>query len=153
MAATILNRTPLASISFKDGNGDHIRVYYQDEAGNIRETFYDDGNGWALREKDIVGVGRLNTGIAATVWNNGTQVSSVDSSYCLNRLLTLYFRFAFTSSTRVVNLLRLVIIRLECNVTTKRIFSVATKVVEPDLGLTDTCRVPISLEQIRRRSQ
>ena len=76
MAPVILNRTPLASIVFKDGNGTHIRVYYQDEDGNIRETFYDDGNGWALREGDIVGVGRLNTGIAATVWNNGTQVPS-----------------------------------------------------------------------------
>ena len=76
---TVLNRTNIASVIFTDGNGVYIRVYYQDREGNIRETFYDQGSGWALRELDIVGVGRLNTGIAVTTWNQGTQVSD---SWC-----------------------------------------------------------------------
>ena len=72
---SVLNRTNIASITFTDDNGVHIRVYYQDNDGNIRETFYDQQSGWALRELDIIGVGRLNTGIAATTWNRGSQVS------------------------------------------------------------------------------
>jgi hypothetical protein len=72
--APILNRSNLATIGFVDGNGDHIRVYYQDAEGYIRETFYEGGRGWARRDKDVVGKGKLNTGIAAITWANGTQV-------------------------------------------------------------------------------
>ncbi|KAI1460350.1 hypothetical protein F4805DRAFT_454774 [Annulohypoxylon moriforme] len=72
--APILNRSPLAAICFEDANGAHIRVYYQDVDGNIRETFYDDGQGWNTRQKDVVGKGKLNTGIAATSWNQGTEI-------------------------------------------------------------------------------
>ncbi|KAK3293090.1 uncharacterized protein B0H64DRAFT_205901 [Chaetomium fimeti] len=72
--APILNRSNLAAIGFADGNGDHIRVYYQDVEGYIRETFYDNGIGWARRDGDVVGKGKLDTGIAATTWANGTQI-------------------------------------------------------------------------------
>jgi len=72
--APILDQTPLAALSFQDGNGLHIRVYYQDVEGNIRETFFDDANGWQRRPEDIVGRGKLNTGIAAISWDNGTQI-------------------------------------------------------------------------------
>jgi hypothetical protein len=73
--APILSRSPLAAISFKDGNGQHIRVYYQDTQGYIKESFYDTGRGWHTRSEDVVGKAKLNSGIAAVVWNNGTQVS------------------------------------------------------------------------------
>lgn len=72
--APILTRTPLASISFQDNGGSHIRVYYQDTSGNIRETFYDDNRGWQERPENVIGRGKLNTGIAVTQWANGTQV-------------------------------------------------------------------------------
>lgn len=72
--APILNRSNLAAISFADGNGDHIRIYYQDAEGYIRETFYDNGRGWARRDGDVIGKGKLNTGIAATTWDKGTQI-------------------------------------------------------------------------------
>ncbi|EAQ84487.1 predicted protein [Chaetomium globosum CBS 148.51] len=71
--APILNRSNLGAIAFADGNGDHIRIYYQDAEGYIRETFYDNGNGWAQRPEDVIGKGKLNTGIAAIAWANGTQ--------------------------------------------------------------------------------
>ncbi|KAH6854052.1 hypothetical protein B0I37DRAFT_349422 [Chaetomium sp. MPI-CAGE-AT-0009] len=72
--APILNRSNLAAIGFQDGNGDHIRVYYQDAEGYIRETFYDSGSGWVRRNEDVIGKGKLNTGIAAITWANGTQI-------------------------------------------------------------------------------
>ncbi|KAH6617482.1 hypothetical protein F5144DRAFT_551927 [Chaetomium tenue] len=72
--APILNRSNLAAVSFADGNGDHFRVYYQDAEGYIRETFYDSHNGWAQRDDDFVGKGKLNTGIAAITWDEGTEI-------------------------------------------------------------------------------
>jgi hypothetical protein len=73
--APILTRTPLAAISFRTDDGaDHVRVYYQDREGNIRETFYDGGSGWNRRDKDIVGKAKLNSGIAAVCWDKGTQI-------------------------------------------------------------------------------
>jgi hypothetical protein len=72
--APILNRSNLAAIGFADGNGDHIRIYYQDAEGYIREAFYDNGQGWARRDGDVIGKGKLNTGIAAITWDKGTQV-------------------------------------------------------------------------------
>ena len=70
----VLSRTPIAAIQFKAFSGVHKRVYYQDDVGNIRETCYDEDRGWFIPDADIVGVGRLNTGIAAVTWGNGTQV-------------------------------------------------------------------------------
>jgi len=72
--APILNQTPLAALSFEDRDGLHISVYYQDTEGNIRETFFNKARGWHKRPKDIVGNGKLNTGIAAISWDNGTQI-------------------------------------------------------------------------------
>ncbi|KAI5784858.1 hypothetical protein FPQ18DRAFT_352624 [Pyronema domesticum] len=72
--APLLNRSPLAALSFSDGNGVHIRVYHQATDGSIKETFYDDNNGWGLRSADVVGQAKLNTGIAACAWANGTQI-------------------------------------------------------------------------------
>ncbi|KAL2891956.1 Fucose-specific lectin [Ceratocystis lukuohia] len=72
--APILNRTPLAAISYQDDNGDHIRVFYQDMDGYIRQSFYDTGKGWNERKNDIVGKAKLNTGIAAITWNNGKEI-------------------------------------------------------------------------------
>ncbi|TFK70238.1 fucose-specific lectin [Pluteus cervinus] len=74
---TSLNRTPLAAINFDDGNGKHLRVYYQAPNGDIKEAFYDSslgGSGWHPRPENTVGRGKLNTGIAATVWASGTQI-------------------------------------------------------------------------------
>ncbi|TFK63502.1 fucose-specific lectin [Pluteus cervinus] len=68
---------PLASIQFEDGSGKHIRVYSQDLDLNIVEMFYDDtssGTGWNERQNYIVGRARLNTGLAATCWNAGTEI-------------------------------------------------------------------------------
>ena len=73
----ILNHSPFAAISFKDRNGTHITIYYQDRYGVINETFYDDGIGWHLRDLDVIGHAKLNTGIAATTWDNGTQVCRI----------------------------------------------------------------------------
>ncbi|CCX34725.1 Similar to Fucose-specific lectin; acc. no. P18891 [Pyronema omphalodes CBS 100304] len=70
----ILNRTPLAACAFSDGNGAHIRVYYQDTEGTVKETYYDDKAGWALRNPDVIGKAKLNTGIACCAWANGTQI-------------------------------------------------------------------------------
>jgi hypothetical protein len=72
--APILARTPLAAITFISSGKKNIRVYYQDYEGYIRETFYQDGVGWQLRDKDVVGQGKLNTGIAVTWWADGTQI-------------------------------------------------------------------------------
>jgi hypothetical protein len=76
--APILNGSPLAALSFADGNGAHIRVYYQATDGSIKETFYDDKKGWALRSVDVIGKAKLNAGIAGCAWANGTQVSPID---------------------------------------------------------------------------
>ncbi|KAI5810735.1 hypothetical protein BZA77DRAFT_163126 [Pyronema omphalodes] len=72
--APILNGSPVAALSFADGNGAHIRVYYQATDGSIKETFYDDHRGWALRDIDVIGKAKLNAGIACCAWANGTQI-------------------------------------------------------------------------------
>jgi hypothetical protein len=73
---SVLNRTNIASIVFTDDSGVHVRIYYQDSEGVIRETCYDHGRGWAINDRFVVGVGRVNTGIAAVCWDNGRQVRS-----------------------------------------------------------------------------
>ena len=76
----ILNRTNLASILYNDAGGIHIRVYYQDEIGDIHETCYDSTTGWTIKSDDIIARGAcMNTGIAAVSWDSptGRQVSIV----------------------------------------------------------------------------
>jgi hypothetical protein len=83
-AEAILARSPLAATTFDDNNGAHIRVYYQEVNGTLKETFFDSGS-WATRPGfDTPGSAKLNTGLGATSWDQGTQV-----------LYSLYF---FTSS-------------------------------------------------------
>ena len=72
--STILDRSPLASYSFTTSSGTHIRVCYQDESGNIKQTFYDAGVGWNTRSDPIVGKADLNNGLAITGWNDGSEV-------------------------------------------------------------------------------
>ena len=76
-----LNRTGLASIFYTDSNGKHVRIYYQDTAGVIRETSYDDAVGWYIGPNDVVGVGRINTPIAAVVWDSGKQGGRLVSDF------------------------------------------------------------------------
>lgn len=104
--APVLNRTPLACIAFDDGNGKHLRVYYQDVQGTIKESFYDDGSGWTTRAPgDVVGKGRLNTGISACCWANGTQVRASPSAHTIAPSLTRP-RSASTSLARTATSLR-----------------------------------------------
>ncbi|KAL7268053.1 hypothetical protein RUND412_009337 [Rhizina undulata] len=70
----ILNRTTLASTKFTDGNGFHLRVYYQDINGNIKESFWDQGTGWNLRSNGLVVKAKLNSPIAVVSWASGTQI-------------------------------------------------------------------------------
>ncbi|KAL7265850.1 hypothetical protein RUND412_011622 [Rhizina undulata] len=70
----ILNRTTLASTKFTDGNGLHLRVYYQDINGNIKESFWDQGTGWNLRGNGLVVKAKLNSPIAVVSWASGTQI-------------------------------------------------------------------------------
>jgi hypothetical protein len=71
--APVLNRSPLAACSFKTGNGSHIRLYYQDTQGNIKESCYNTDKEWFLGA-GIGAKGKLNTGIACCVWENGASV-------------------------------------------------------------------------------
>jgi hypothetical protein len=73
--APVLNRTPLGAIAFDDGNGKHVRVYYQDTEGNVKESYYDQSSGWTTREpNNIVGRGHANTRITGCQWNSGTAM-------------------------------------------------------------------------------
>ncbi|TFK69124.1 hypothetical protein BDN72DRAFT_627703 [Pluteus cervinus] len=65
-----LNRTPLAAVSFVDPTTSllNVRVYYQAPDGSISEASYDQKKGWTYQNPNIVGTGKLNTGVAATSW-------------------------------------------------------------------------------------
>lgn len=72
----ILSRTPIASIAFVDTTGKkNIRVYYQDPAGSIKETFFRQGDGWHTRPKNVIGKASLNNGLCATSWDSGKEVN------------------------------------------------------------------------------
>lgn len=78
MSQPMLPRSPIASTSFVDETGKkNIRVYYQDPMGNIKETYFRQGDGWHTRPKNIVGKAVLNNGLAVTNWKNGTEVNNV----------------------------------------------------------------------------
>jgi len=72
--SAILDRSPLASHSFTTSNGTYIRVCYQDQSGDIKQTFYDPGVGWNTRSDPIVGKADLNNGLAIVGWNSGNEV-------------------------------------------------------------------------------
>lgn len=74
--APILSRTPLAATVFVDDTGKkNIRVYFQDPAGNVKETYFRQGDGWHTRPKNHVGKATLNNGLAVTSWNHGKEVN------------------------------------------------------------------------------
>lgn len=76
--APILARSPIASTVFVDTSGKkNIRVYYQDAVGNIKETYFRQGDGWHSRPNNIIGKSNLNNGLAATNWNNGNEVNNI----------------------------------------------------------------------------
>ncbi|KAL7270489.1 hypothetical protein RUND412_006804 [Rhizina undulata] len=64
----------IASTKFFDGNGLHLRVYYQDTYGNIRESYWDQGRGWNLRGDGIIVKAKLNSPIAVVSWASGVQI-------------------------------------------------------------------------------
>jgi hypothetical protein len=70
----MLDYTRLAAMEYFDQDKKFIRVYYQD--GNyIKESCYDNEEGWYTMPNDIVATGvRDKTPIAATNWHTGRQV-------------------------------------------------------------------------------
>ncbi|KAI0383273.1 hypothetical protein F5Y04DRAFT_278979 [Hypomontagnella monticulosa] len=54
--ASILNRSPLAAICFGGKDATHIRIYFQDPQGSIRETYFDSGIGWHTRPENVIRV-------------------------------------------------------------------------------------------------
>ena len=77
---SLLNKTGLASTRFFDGNGLHLRVYYQYTSDNVKETFYDASVGWNLRNDGSVINAKINTPIAVISWASGTQVRGTSGS-------------------------------------------------------------------------
>jgi Fungal fucose-specific lectin len=70
--SSLLNRTTLAATRFFDGNGLHLRVYYQYTSDNVKESFWD--KGWNLRGDGSVVNAKLNSPITVVSWASGTQV-------------------------------------------------------------------------------
>ena len=71
---SLLNKSALASTRFFDGNGLHLRVYYQYTSDNVKESFYDATIGWNLRGDGSVINAKVNTPLAVVSWASGTQV-------------------------------------------------------------------------------
>jgi hypothetical protein len=76
---------------FQDGKK-HLRVYYQTTKDNsIRESSFDDVNGWFVRGSGVVASSaKKNSPISVTRWNdeNVTSVSQTPSAcWCLGRIL------------------------------------------------------------------
>jgi len=73
----LLNKSALSSTCFFDGNGLHLRVYFQYTTDNVKETFHDATTGWHTRGDGSVINAKINTPIAVVSWASGTQVSVV----------------------------------------------------------------------------
>jgi Fungal fucose-specific lectin len=71
---SLLNRTTLAATRFFDGNGLHLRVYFQYSTDDIKESFWDQAVGWNIRGDGSVVNAKLNSPIAVVSWAAGTQV-------------------------------------------------------------------------------
>jgi hypothetical protein len=82
---SLLNRTGLSSARFVDGNGLHIRVFYQYTSDNVKESFYDATVGWNLRGDGCVINAKINTPIAVISWASGTQVRGTFNRACGQR--------------------------------------------------------------------
>jgi hypothetical protein len=71
----MLDFSRLAATEFVDLDGSrHLRVYYQNEDGHIKESCYDSSNGWHARVADVAVAARKNSPIAVATWNKGTNV-------------------------------------------------------------------------------
>jgi hypothetical protein len=71
----MLNNTRLAVIQFSVEHENHIRVYYQDEQNLIKESCFDDSNGWHTRKDDVVTEqAKRNSPIAVMSRNGGEEV-------------------------------------------------------------------------------
>ena len=73
--SSVNSLTSIATIFFNTETDTHIRVFYQDGNGDIRESFYDHSVGWNTRTDNLVGTAaQKGTGISAVTWNNGGEV-------------------------------------------------------------------------------
>lgn len=76
---TPLTNTSIAAVAYHNKDGVHIRVYYQEESGDIMELAYDEpGGGWKQTDErgELLRVGRakIGTGISAAAWDGSSQV-------------------------------------------------------------------------------
>jgi hypothetical protein len=79
---SLLNKSAIASTRFTDGNGLHLRVYFQYTSDNVKETFYDASIGWNIRGNGSVINAKINTPIAVVSWASGTQVRGSFDDAC-----------------------------------------------------------------------
>lgn len=70
------NRHRLAAVSSSDGSTSY-RVYYQDQAGLIKESCFDEEKGWYVREKGIVAKdAKKHSPLAVVSWAGGNELLS-----------------------------------------------------------------------------
>ncbi|KAF8860191.1 hypothetical protein BDZ45DRAFT_323105 [Acephala macrosclerotiorum] len=68
------NRHRLAAVSSSDGSISY-RVYYQDQAGLIKESCFDEEKGWYVRENCIVAKdAKKPSPLAAVSWAGGNEI-------------------------------------------------------------------------------
>ncbi|TFK64514.1 fucose-specific lectin [Pluteus cervinus] len=73
--SSVNSLTSIATIFFSTDTDTHVRVFYQDGNGDIRESFYDHSVGWNTRSNNLVGTAaQKGTGISAVTWNNGGEI-------------------------------------------------------------------------------
>ncbi|KAI9860288.1 MAG: hypothetical protein M1813_006177 [Trichoglossum hirsutum] len=70
----MLNFTRLAAVAFGD-NENSYRVYYQDSEGIIRQSCYDESNGWYIIDDGVVAnSAKIETPIAVATWADGKEM-------------------------------------------------------------------------------